>query len=159
MMTAELQNPAAAITATPWIHAATTVDFAAASAFLSSAGLPTADLAASAPYLWIARASTDVAGIVGLEVYGTAGLLRSLAVAVGSRRDGLGTRLVDRAEQEARGLGLAELVLLTETAAEFFAGLGYRVVARESVPAAIRSSEQFRALCPDSAICMRKAFA
>ena len=48
-------------------------------------------------------------------------------------------------------------MLLTETADDFFSALGYRVVARESVPEAIRRSAEFRALCPASATCMRKA--
>jgi len=156
-MNAHRSPGAAAVGARPRIHAASAADTDVVASFLSAAGLPTADLASSSPYLWIARAGADVAGTVGLEVLGDAGLLRSLAVAVASRGDGLGTRLVDRAEQEARGLGLCEVVLLTETAGDFFSNLGYQIVARESVPAAIRGSAEFRALCPASAVCMRKA--
>ena len=141
----------------PRVHAATVADSDAATAFIAASGLPTADLSTSSPYLWIARTGQVVSGTVGLEVHGDAGLLRSLAVAPASRGRGLGTLLVDRVEQEARGLGLAELVLLTETADDFFSALGYRVVARESVPEAIRRSAEFRALCPASATCMRKA--
>jgi N-acetylglutamate synthase-like GNAT family acetyltransferase len=141
----------------PRLHAATAADLESVAAFLAASGLPMADLAASSPYLWIARTRAEVSGTVGLEVHGDAGLLRSLAVAPASRGEGLGTRLVDRAEQEARGLGLAELVLLTETASEFFSTLGYHVVTRDVAPAAIRGSAEFRALCPASAICMRKA--
>jgi len=156
-MNAEFRPDAAAGGARPCIHAATAKDMGTVAAFLTAAGLPAADLATSSPYLWIARTDGVVTGTVGLEVHGDAGLLRSLAVAFASRGDGLGTRLVDRVELEARGLGLAEVVLLTETAADFFSNLGYHVVARESVPAAIRGCAEFRALCPASAVCMRKA--
>jgi amino-acid N-acetyltransferase len=156
-MNAEFRPEAAAGGARPRIHAATAKDADAVAAFLTAAGLPTADLAASSPYLWMACTDGVLNGTVGLEVHGSAGLLRSLAVAFDSRGDGLGTRLVDRMELEARGLGLAEVVLLTETAADFFSNLGYHVVARASVPAAIRDSAEFRSLCPASAVCMRKA--
>lgn len=145
--------------ATPRIHVAAAADREIVAAFLAAAGLPTADLATSAPCLWIARTRGALIGVVGLEVHGSDGLLRSLAVTPSGRGNGLGTRLVDRVEQEARGLGLAALVLLTETAADFFSNLGYQVVARDSVSPAIRGSAEFRALCPASAICMKKALA
>ena len=80
----------------------------------------------------------------------------ALAVAVSVRGQGVGTRLVRRAERAAAAAGLAELVLLTETAEDFFAQLGYLVVARREMPAGIRASAEFRAPCPASAVCMRK---
>jgi amino-acid N-acetyltransferase len=116
-----------------------------------------ADLAASAPMFWVAAIEGQIEGLVGLERHGDAGLLRSLAVAFSGRGHGLGTRLVDHVEREAVALGIEELVLLTETAADFFAGLGYRTAGRDAVPQAIRDSAEFRALCPASATCMCKA--
>ncbi len=158
-MTADVYVEFSASGALPRVHAATAADSDTVAAFLAASGLPTADLSTSSPYLWIARTGQVVSGTVGLEVHGDAGLLRSLAVAPANRGRGLGTLLVDRVEQEARGLGLAELVLLTETADEFFAERGYQVVPRGSVPAAVQASAEFRALCPASATCMRKALA
>jgi len=63
---------------------------------LTAAGLPTADLT-----------SAD-------------GLLRSLAIAGEYRHRGLGRELVARLERDARADGIAQLVLLTETAESFF---------------------------------------
>jgi amino-acid N-acetyltransferase len=156
-MNAEARSSPAPAVPEPRIRAATPADAPGIAAFLSAAGLPTADLATSAPLLWIAGSGTAVVGVAGVEVHGASALLRSLAVAFGSRGHGLGARLVDRAEREAARAGVTELVLLTETAADFFAGLGYRGVPRESVPEAIRASAEFRALCPAAAVCMRKA--
>jgi N-acetylglutamate synthase-like GNAT family acetyltransferase len=97
-----------------------------------------------------------LAGAGGLEVRGDAGLLRSLVVAEGLRGTGLGRALVEAVEAVARRRGLQELVLLTETAHEFFARLGYAAILRDEAPAAIRGSAEFRSLCPQSARCMRK---
>ena len=56
----------------------------------------------------------------------------------------------------ARRLGLNELVLLTQTAKAFFEQQGYHVIARQDASPAVRMSEEFRSLCPDSAVCMLK---
>jgi N-acetylglutamate synthase-like GNAT family acetyltransferase len=49
------------------------------------------------------------------------------------------------------------LVLLTETAADCFQRLGYRVVDHNNAPAPVQTSEEFRLLCPSSATCMAKS--
>jgi N-acetylglutamate synthase-like GNAT family acetyltransferase len=47
-------------------------------------------------------------------------------------------------------------VLLTQTARDFFAHLGYRVIDRSEAPEEVQGSEEFRSLCPASATCMVK---
>ena len=47
-------------------------------------------------------------------------------------------------------------MLLTQTARDFFAHLGYRVIERTEAPEEVQGSEEFRSLCPASAICMVK---
>jgi len=107
--------------------------------------------------LLAARAPDGVLlGVAGLERYGGDGLLRSLVVAPAARRSGTGAALVAAVEQRAAALGLGALYLLTESAMAFFAARGYERVPRESVPAAVRGSEQFRLHCPASAVCLRK---
>ena len=93
---------------------------------------------------------------IGLERHGSAGLLRSLAVSPGHRRQGLGCDLVATLEREARAAGVQVLVLLTQTAVAFFAGLGYEVVERALAPVGLKQSAEFRLLCPASAVCMIK---
>ncbi len=119
-------------------------------------GLPTADLDRSQPFFLVAREGETLLGAAGLEVYGATGLLRSIVVADSQRGKGLGRGLVDSIEKAARKKGLQELVLLTETARDFFATLGYADIARDRAPAAVRESAEFRSLCPQSASCMSK---
>lgn len=104
----------------------------------------------------VAERSGSVTGAVGLEPYGSSGLLRSLVVSPAIRGHGSGTRLVDALETRARELGITELWLLTTTAADFFARLGYAPAERDRAPEAIKDTAEFKSLCPSSAVCMVK---
>ena len=102
------------------------------------------------------RCDGRLVGVVGLERFGATGLLRSLAVSAEHRGHGLGLELVRALEEHAAHTGTGALVLLTETARDFFFRVGYRVITRAQAPAAVRESSEFRSLCPDSAVCMTK---
>ena len=103
---------------------------------------------------FVARSST-LLGCAGLEIYGSSGLLRSVAVDSAARGNGLGSELVESVVTAARGRGLSELFLLTTTAPRFFEQLGYRAVQRSTVPLGIAESWEFRVGCPQSAVAMR----
>lgn len=134
---------------------ATGSDLPAIVELLAANGLPTADVQpGSAPAFWVVRRDERVIGVVGLERFGTVGLLRSLAVSTEHRRMRLGVALIHALEAHASRSGLTSLVLLTETAAGFFERLDFHVVARGDVPAAVQMSTEFQALCPASAVCM-----
>ncbi len=100
--------------------------------------------------------SAQIEAVVGLEVGGEFGLLRSLAVVPSRRGQGLGIRLVEHMEAYALSQQIAALYLLTTTADGFFAHLGYEVISRASAPAALQVMAEFQSICPDSAICMQK---
>ena len=139
------------------VSAAASKDLPAIVALLSAAGLPVADVAAdSHPEFLIIRRDGRLVGVVGLERFGDIGLLRSLAVSAEHRGHGLGLELVRALEEHAAHTGTAALVLLTETARDFFLREGYRVITRAQAPASVRESSEFRSLCPDSAVCMTK---
>lgn len=139
------------------IEPATAADAGAIVALLAAAGLPTADLdAAALPGFYLLHDHGRLIGAVGLERYGRDGLLRSLAVAPVARGRGLGRALVAAVEQQARADGMEALLLLTQTAAPFFASLGYQPIDRSAASAALQTSTQFAHLCPASAVCMRK---
>jgi N-acetylglutamate synthase-like GNAT family acetyltransferase len=112
---------------------------------------------AAAVSFWVAELAGEVVGAIGLERYGDTGLLRSLVVAPSVRSRGIGAHLVDTLEREARALGIARLVLLTETAPAFFERRGYVVIERDAAPPPVRESAEFRSLCPATAVCMSKA--
>jgi len=98
----------------------------------------------------------ELVGAIGLEVRGDSGLLRSLAVSPSQREVGLGGWLVTAAEQHASGLGVAELYLLTTTAARYFGKRGFETIDRTDLPAEISATEEVSRLCPASAVVMRK---
>jgi amino-acid N-acetyltransferase len=93
---------------------------------------------------------------VGLELFGTVALLRSLAVVSSRRRAGLGSKLVAHAEEYARNKGIKTLYLLTNTAESFFKHRGYQSTARDDAPVAIRQTREFSELCPVSSAFMVK---
>ena len=140
------------------IRRARAADLPRARAMLSEAGLPVADLVEE-HLAFVAIEGDEVVGVVGCEIHGKAGLLRSLVVAAPSRYEGLGRRLVARVEQSVLEQGVEELWLLTTDADAYFAGLGYAVHARRDAPAEIRTTAEFAALCPDDAVLMRKSLA
>lgn len=104
----------------------------------------------------VAREDGRIVGCAAIEPHGSVALLRSVCVAPDHRGLGLGRRLVDRAETVAAALEIAELFLLTETAADWFAQLGYVPGSRDSAPAAIQTSPEFTGACPESAALYRK---
>jgi amino-acid N-acetyltransferase len=127
-------------------------------ALLSSCHLPVDDLVPGHPVRFLGCGSPqDPGGVIGLEVHGEHGLLRSLAVDPDQRGRGCGAALVAAVEAEAVAAGVRTLWLLTGTAVDFFAGCGYRPVARDGVPDMIRKTRQFAAICPSSATVMTKA--
>jgi amino-acid N-acetyltransferase len=124
---------------------------------LAECGLPTADVDQAMVRNFIgARSHGTLAGVIGLEPLGPIGLLRSLAVAPAHRGGGIGSRLCDEAESLARAQGVAHLYLLTTTAADWFGARGYARLDRAALPDAIQQSEQFRSLCPATAVAMHK---
>jgi N-acetylglutamate synthase-like GNAT family acetyltransferase len=63
---------------------------------------------------------------------------------------------VQELEKVARTARIGRLILLTQTAREFFAHQGYRIIGRSDAPQDVQGSEEFRSLCPASATCMTK---
>lgn len=127
-------------------------------ALLMEARLPTGDLDEAKPLrFWVVRANDGrLSGVVGLEQYGHAGLLRSLAVSAALRKQGLGASLTTSLEQQAKGAGVEALYLLTMTAERFFRARGYQHADRAQVPREIGETREFKMLCPLSAACLWK---
>ncbi|MGA8890282.1 MAG: arsenic resistance N-acetyltransferase ArsN2 [Anaeromyxobacteraceae bacterium] len=138
------------------VRPATRDDLPAIRALLEASALPAADVdGEGAQRLLVAREDGRLAGCIGLEVHGDAGLLRSFAVAPPLRRRGIGAALHDAAVVQARTLGVRDLYVLTTTVKERALRTGFEEVAREQVPEALRAGAQFRSLCPASAACLR----
>jgi amino-acid N-acetyltransferase len=124
---------------------------------LDAANLPTADLTeAHFDYFWAAADGRKPIGLVGLEPFAPYGLLRSLVVCSERRNQGIGTHLVQHAENMARQLDITELYLFTATAQEFFEKFDFHPVPRRSAPEVIQRTREFRKLCPANSLLMRK---
>ena len=126
---------------------------------LQQAGLPTSDLAAAKPRFTVLREKGRIVAAGALQPFGSAALVRSVIVAGDRRGGGLGRIIVQELEKIACKARIGRLFLLTQTAGEFFARQGYRVIERIDVPQDVQGSEEFRSLCPASAICMMKPLA
>lgn len=141
------------------IRPAGAADAAAVVGLVVAAGLPAEGVVEAVEAGCVCVATSPDGAVVGaaaVEPYGHAGLLRSVVVAPDTRGGGVGRALVEAAEARAADLGLRELWLLTETAADWFPGLGYEAADRASAPAGVAASHEFVAACPASAVAMRR---
>ena len=103
-------------------------------------------------HFMLAWEGSKLVGVVGLEIKADCGLLRSLAVDAVYRNRKIASRLVSDIENYAKSLQLKTLFLLTMTAEEFFSRRGFQKTARNSAPAGIQETTEFKNLCPVSAV-------
>jgi len=140
----------------PIISPATPADLPAIFELLERSKLPRDGLDAHVATTLVARDANGLVGTAALELYGTAALLRSVAVAVERRGRGLGAALTATALDLARRRGVRTVYLLTETAAEFFPKFGFRPIPRPAVDPAVLGSAEFTTACPASALVMAR---
>lgn len=140
----------------PRFDRASEEDFVAIRVLLEDSGLPTSDLESARPVFAVVRENGHIVAAGALQRFGSSALLRSVVVAKAYRGAGLGQAIVSELERLAQADQVQQLILLTQTAAEFFAHRGYRVIERGAAPHAMQGSEEFRSLCPGSATCMAK---
>jgi GNAT superfamily N-acetyltransferase len=125
-------------------------------ACLEEAKLPTVDLTGAGKWYFQLTEGGERRAYGGFEACGSHALLRSIVVTGRARGHGYGRTLVLGLVAEAGKRDLKDVYLLTETAAPFFAALGFMPCDREAAPAEIAKTEQFAALCPASAKLMRR---
>ncbi len=127
-------------------------DIAKLEALLQQYQLPTQDCAAQARYFYGLYQDRILVAAGGLEPAGRYALLRSLVVSCHSQ--GRGSLITEFLLQQASTRGYSAVYLLTESASTFFARFGFTEILRQQVPVEIAATQQFTALCPDSACCM-----
>jgi amino-acid N-acetyltransferase len=125
---------------------------------IAQEALPTGDLSAAVcSYFKVYAEGSRIIGVIGLEpLADQCAMLRSLVVTPSARGQGIGHMLFECVEAQARLQRLTEIFLLTTSADGFFSQLGYERHNRESIPECVKVHEQFRSLCPTSAILMSK---
>jgi len=140
----------------PDITPAAPSDLPAIVELLAASKLPRAGIEDHVASTLVARHDSGVVGTAALELYGSAALLRSVAVATQLRGQGLGAALTVAALDLARRRDVRTVYLLTETAGRFFPKFGFRPITRAEVDTAVRSSTEFTTACPKSALVMVK---
>lgn len=124
-------------------------------ALLQAQDLPVSDITDEhLEHFFFVGSDGSPTGVVGLEIYGADALLRSLVVGENARRKGLGSALVEHAEQYAGSKSVRSIYLLTTTAEAFFKRLGYERVDRSQAPSSIERTREFASLCPASSAFM-----
>jgi amino-acid N-acetyltransferase len=136
------------------IRDAVDADAVAISALVRAAGLPLDGI--DRPRFAVADQEGRVIGCAGLEVHGSAALLRSVAVDPEWRGHGIGEALVRAILDSAAECALDPVVLLTTTAPEWFLRFGFEIARRQSIPGALLDSAEFRGACPDTAVVMKR---
>lgn len=123
---------------------------------LESQKLPFEDLPTGLNNFYAAVEDDQVVGLIGMELYGSYGLLRSMVVHPEFRNRQIAENLVSQIEEKAASAGIVSMFLLTETAENYFSRKGYEKISREEVPADVKSSSEFSHVCPESATVMKK---
>jgi len=131
-------------------------DGARIQSLLSKAGLPSTDICEHLDHAIVAVKGGQLLGGVAMEIRGKEGLLRSLVVADGYRGHGLGKSLCQHMIAAGQASGVQRLFLRTTSAEQFFKKLGFSRTPQKVAPPAIRSSNQFKGLCPVTAVCMKR---
>ena len=139
------------------VRAAVADDLRSICKLLADAKLPITGVEEHLDTFLVIESEGAVVGAAGLEIYQSAGLVRSLVVSSSQEGRGFATRICDRLESLAATRGVTQLYLLTETAASFFAKRGYSEVTRGAAPPQIENTREFSEICPQSAVFMRRA--
>jgi amino-acid N-acetyltransferase len=122
---------------------------------LQSVHLPFADVDESEIEFIAAKSKSEIIGCIGLEKYGTDGLLRSFAVKESFQNKGMGQELYRQLLTFACNEKVTTLHLLTTTASAYFSRMGFADANRNEAPETIRQSKEFSSLCPASSVYMK----
>ncbi|MCH8837234.1 MAG: GNAT family N-acetyltransferase [Candidatus Marinimicrobia bacterium] len=136
------------------IEPAVAGDLAAIVQLLGRSGLEADGLEQHLDTTLVARRHSQLVASAGLELYGRQALLRSVVVAPQLQGTGLGRRMTGQVLALAQTRGITRVYLLTETAREFFARFGFRLMERADVPVKVQSSQEFSMACANNAVGM-----
>lgn len=121
-------------------------DLGAIDALIVSEHLPPFRTADFLDTFWVLEGEDGLVGCAGLEVYGSAALLRSVVTAPAVRGRGFGGALVRRAIEEAARMGVRRLYLFTMDKAPFFQRFGFRRCTMDDFGPDARQCTQYRLL-------------
>ncbi|MEQ8475201.1 arsenic resistance N-acetyltransferase ArsN2 [Fulvivirga sp.] len=121
---------------------------------LDDHGLPVKDIDLTHQKFWGLFHEGQMTGIGALEIKGDFALLRSLAIQQKYQNKGYGNQVLNTLLAASGRMGIKQLYLLTETASPFFLRNNFIKIDRNMVPKEILDTEEFKSICPSTAICM-----
>ena len=113
-------------------------------ALIVSEQLPAMELERWIGGFWVLDDGRQIVGCAGVETYGEAAVLRSVATAPSIRGTGEGVRLVNRCLNYARELGAKRCYLFTMTAQEFFPRFGFATCTLDDFEPSVRECWQYK---------------
>ncbi len=123
---------------------ATPVDKNQIRRLLSKCGLPTLYIHRYLKSFIVAKAAEKIVGVIGVEVYGRVGLLRSMCVDQAYRGQGIAKMLHRKILTYVQLQKVGRLYVFTLNAAKFASKLGFHKIDKKRIPKSIRSTWQFR---------------
>jgi amino-acid N-acetyltransferase len=126
------------------IRGATHADLDTMLEVLTAAGLSTREILDHGSLFWVACHGSALVGTCGLEIDGTNGLIRSVAVAGVNRSCGIGRALVKEAMAYAKSQGIERLFLFSKDTGSFFLGLGWEEVSVEAAADLLQNTLQVK---------------
>ncbi len=138
------------------ISAARSSDLKTIDSLLRTNDLQAEDLHDDHVQLFVAKNSGKVIGVAGMEVYEKTAFFRSFAVEDAWKGRGIGQMLLEHLTDLCSKADILAIYLLTFTAEKYFHRHGFEVISREQAPEAIRQTREFSAICPESAVLMKK---
>jgi amino-acid N-acetyltransferase len=123
---------------------ATPVDKHQIRRLLSECELPTLYIHRHLKSFMVAKRAKKIVGVIGVEVYGRVGLLRSLCVNQAYRGRGIAKTLHARILAYAQMRKVGRLYVFTLNAEKFASKLGFHKIDKKRIPKSIRSTWQFR---------------
>jgi N-acetylglutamate synthase-like GNAT family acetyltransferase len=103
----------------------------------------------------VAEVGAELAGVVGLKMFGSDGLLRATSVGVEGRGRDVGRLLVEAILTEGALQAADAIFLFTDGSDRFFARFGFVVLTREEVPTSMRHWAETNGGVSQSAMPMR----
>lgn len=100
----------------------------------------------------VAEHAGEIVACGGLELYGDCGMIRSVVVDERLRGAGVGKRIAQLLEEDARAYGARVIYLFAEHAWQFWQRLGYADIADDDWEDAPRACWQYRFIAPHRAL-------
>ena len=142
--------------ATRQIKKAQSQEYGSSIEFLRNKQLPAEDIDTNKIRFFISFTENEIAGTIGLEIYESIALLRSMATDPVYRNRGVAPSLLEALIEYAKKKEVKELYLLTETAEAFFHKRGFLKINREEAPQEIKQSTEVSHICSFSVVLMKK---